>query len=306
MNKLKLGFRNYASQPVLLHLMKEAANNHHDLDWDQEYIGGTEEAAISLLKEDIDVIIGQHYTPYYDLTQGRKVVCLATGENHFRSRLVTVSKINNISQIGGERLVVPDEDWESCLGLSMQVWMDQQGLTGKMDPVMTKPGTELNEVLAGHGEACFLSDYRVLRAREAGLTVHDYLPLLVSIQGVTITTKWEVVQEKDRLLIDFLKSMIDAIHFYKTKKEETLKIIEEVGKKTGRGFREKKYMEYSYNDFVNNLEAKPYPHPEAIMNSFAKCLKVFPDAAKVNPQVLWDTHLLREIDESGYIDKLYS
>lgn len=305
MNKLKLAFRNYASQPVLLHLMKEAANARHNLDWDLEYVGGTEEAAVSLLKEDIDIIAGQHYTPYYDLLHGRKLVCLATAENHFRHRLVTVPSINNVSQIGGQRLVVPDEDWESCMGLSMQVWMDQQGLSGKMVPVMAKPGTETDEVLAGHGEACFLSDARLLRAKEAGLVVHDYLPLLTCIQGVTVTTKWEVVQEKSALLVDFLKSLIDAIHFYKTRKEDTLRVIEEVGKKTGRGSRERRYAEYSYNDFVNNLEAKPYPHPEAIMNAFAKCIKIYPEAAKVNPQVLWDTHLLREIDESGYINKLY-
>jgi hypothetical protein len=305
MNKLKLAFRNYASQPVLLQLMKEAANAKHNLDWDLEYIGGTEEAAVSLLKEDIDIIIGQHYTPYYDLAQGRKLVCLATGENHFRNRLVTVPKITNVSQIGGERLVVPDEDWDSCMGLSMRVWMDQHGLGDKMEPVPVKPGTELNEVLGGRGDACFLSDHRVLRAREAGLMVHDYLPLLTSIQGVTITTKWGVVQEKAALLKDFLKSMIDAIHFYKTKKEETLAIMEEVGKKTGRGGREKKYLEYGYREFVNNLEARPYPHPLAIMNAFAKCVKLYPEASGVNPQVLWDTHLLREIDESGYIDALY-
>ena len=41
------------------------------------------------------------------------------------------------------------------------------------------------------------------------------------------------------------------------------------------------------------------------MNAFAKCVKLYPEAAQVNPQVLWDTHLLREIDESGYIDALY-
>ena len=305
MNSLRLAFRNYSSQPVLLHLMKEAANAKHNLDWELEYVGGTEEAAVSLLKEDIDIIAGQHYTPYYDLLHGRKLVCLATAENHFRHRLVTVSKINNVRQIGGERLVVPDEDWDSCMGLSMRVWMDQHGLGDKMEPVPVKPGTELNEVLAGRGEACFLSDFKVLKAREAGLVVHDYLPLLTCIQGVTVTTKWEVVQEKPRLLTDFLKSMIDAIHFYKTKKERTLAIIEEVGKKTGRGSREGRYVEYSYNDFVNNLEAKPYPHPVAIMNAFAKCVKLYPEASRVNPQVLWDTHLLREIDESGYIDQLY-
>jgi hypothetical protein len=32
---------------------------------------------------------------------------------------------------------------------------------------------------------------------------------------------------------------------------------------------------------------------------------VDPDARKVNPLSLWDMHIVRKIDDSGFIDRLY-
>jgi hypothetical protein len=54
------------------------------------------------------------------------------------------------------------------------------------------------------------------------------------------------------------------------------------------------------------LEAKPYPTLAAIQNVFALALKRDPDIKNFNPLALWDLHYLREIDDSGYINRLYA
>jgi hypothetical protein len=47
-----------------------------------------------------------------------------------------------------------------------------------------------------------------------------------------------------------------------------------------------------------------FPRLDAIQNVFALALKRDPEIKHFNPLALWDLHYLREIDDSGYIDRL--
>jgi hypothetical protein len=61
-----------------------------------------------------------------------------------------------------------------------------------------------------------------------------------------------------------------------------------------------------YENQVTSLESAPYPSIEAIQNVFALGVKRNPEIKEFNPLVLWDLHYLKEIDDSGYIRKLYA
>jgi hypothetical protein len=54
------------------------------------------------------------------------------------------------------------------------------------------------------------------------------------------------------------------------------------------------------------LEDKPYPTLDAIRNVFALVLKRDPEIKSFNPLALWDLHYLSEIDDSGYVNRLYA
>lgn len=54
------------------------------------------------------------------------------------------------------------------------------------------------------------------------------------------------------------------------------------------------------------MPAKPYPDAQAIINAYdLGCMKS-EEAKQLSPMALWDLHYLRELDNSGYINKLYS
>jgi hypothetical protein len=61
-----------------------------------------------------------------------------------------------------------------------------------------------------------------------------------------------------------------------------------------------------YDAQAASLETKPYPTLDAIQNVFALALKRDPEIKSFNPLALWDLHYLREIDDSGYINRLYA
>lgn len=43
----------------------------------------------------------------------------------------------------------------------------------------------------------------------------------------------------------------------------------------------------------------------AVFNVYEEAKRQSKDAERIHPLALWDFHLLREIDDSGYIDNLY-
>jgi hypothetical protein len=52
------------------------------------------------------------------------------------------------------------------------------------------------------------------------------------------------------------------------------------------------------------LPLKPYPDTQAIANAYALCCMQYPEARTKSPLALWDTHYLRDLDLSGFIDEL--
>jgi len=57
---------------------------------------------------------------------------------------------------------------------------------------------------------------------------------------------------------------------------------------------------------VAKLLPKPYPDHEAVANAYKLCCLKSPEAEEMSPMALWDLHYLRELDNSGFIDALYT
>ena len=61
-----------------------------------------------------------------------------------------------------------------------------------------------------------------------------------------------------------------------------------------------------YDDIAPGLSAKLYPTMAAIGNVYEAAKRFDAAAADINPMELWDMHHVRRIDDSGFIDSLYS
>ncbi len=100
-----------------------------------------------------------------------------------------------------------------------------------------------------------------------------------------------------------LKGIIEGTHFFKTQKAKTIAILE---KKYGSEGWDREVVEHVYKELAAILENKPYPSLPAIRNVFELAKRQAPESAKINPMALWDMHYLRQIDDTGFIDKLYA
>jgi hypothetical protein len=100
------------------------------------------------------------------------------------------------------------------------------------------------------------------------------------------------------------KGLVDGIHFFLTRKQETLEILKEHATPILK-LQSDEEVETLYDEWARSLERKPYPNLQAISNVFQLAVRRDPEIAGYNPLSLWDTHFVRELDDSGYIDKLY-
>jgi hypothetical protein len=98
--------------------------------------------------------------------------------------------------------------------------------------------------------------------------------------------------------------MVDAIHFFKTRPDETRSILTEAVCPL-LDIRTPDDVAHLADTWAALLSPKPYPHPLAIWNLYA--LDVAKDESLNHIEALepWDLSILQAIDRSGYIDALY-
>jgi hypothetical protein len=94
--------------------------------------------------------------------------------------------------------------------------------------------------------------------------------------------------------------MVRGVHFFKTRKQDTLKIL---AKFLGTNDREALMEAWDYGD---EMPAKPYPVEtavQAVINHVAEADAKF---AQHKPAEFMETGPLSELDKSGFIDRLYA
>jgi ABC-type nitrate/sulfonate/bicarbonate transport system substrate-binding protein len=132
---------------------------------------------------------------------------------------------------------------------------------------------------------------------EAGCHVLQLEPLPM-INGPTLTTAITALERKDRLGERMVKAIVMGIHFARAHREETERILE------GLRSREPEAGSVRYES-LTRMPIKPYPAVDAVANAYELCLMKIPEAKDFSPLALWDTHYLRDLDQSGFIDGLY-
>jgi ABC-type nitrate/sulfonate/bicarbonate transport system substrate-binding protein len=272
------------------------------------YCDSSSEAEAALFSGKIDLISGNHISPYALVARGKPIVSLASPTNSVSDRLVSREPISSLAQIRGKRIVdttILDNGGgynhirgnhmlyilEAGLELSDVRWTE---ITDRMSSEFRT--AQFHAMKEGEGDVTFLTgDTR--RYEEAGFSVLQ-LPRLPMINGPTLTTTVTALNKYDRFGERLVLAQVLGIHFARTRKEETEKIID------GLKQREPEARSVSYNS-VAKLLAKPYPDHQAVANAYRLCCMKAPEAKELSPLAMWDLHYLRQLDNSGFIDQLY-
>ena len=97
-----------------------------------------------------------------------------------------------------------------------------------------------------------------------------------------------------------MRAFVEAIHIYKTRPDFSKKVIAKYMRIT-----DPEAVEDSYQFFSRLVPAKPYPPLDGIKEALLELGEKETKARNARPEDFADMSLVKELDDSGYIDSLY-
>jgi ABC-type nitrate/sulfonate/bicarbonate transport system substrate-binding protein len=306
---LRIIYRSNSHAPFWVVAGKSGVWEKNGLDVDTSPQLVREKAVEALKSKHVDLISGNHHNLYVRNAQnGEDFVHLAQAANNWtENKLVVSSKIQSVQDLRGKTIVA--DKLNSHAGLNIWLFLRQEGLDvdrGDIKLVEQRGSSSEDRwkgVLDGEYDGTFVTIPHDARAAKAGAHVIS-MRQMPMIRGVTLTTTMSFVKSHEEEIRRLLRGFVDAVHFFLTRKAETLEILREHATPILH-LQSDAEVDAIYDEWALSLQRKPYPSPEAIANVFQLALRRDPEVKGFNPLALWNTHYLRELDDSGYIDKLY-
>jgi ABC-type nitrate/sulfonate/bicarbonate transport system substrate-binding protein len=174
------------------------------------------------------------------------------------------------------------------------------------DVAILQTGGETESLLALQNktvDAAVLSEPFSTLAQQSGLVlVYDLSGLKVPYTLHGIGTRKSIVRERRDMVLRFTRTYLEGIHLFKTNKSLSLNTLKKLARLTDLSVMESIYEEYSQK----LIPAVPYPTAAGIQTIIDHLAKSRPQAKSLNPNDFIDSSLLKEIEESGFVKRLYS
>jgi NitT/TauT family transport system substrate-binding protein len=182
------------------------------------------------------------------------------------------------------------------------------GLTPLKDVSMMATGSPLDRLAAlesGRAQATALTFPSSFVLWKKGFNIlADLSTLEFPFQTTGIATTRRFIQKNSEVIKKYVKAQIEAVHRLKKDRGTTLKILAKyfVGVKDTEAF-EKAYDRVVTNDKI--VPPKQYPTVEGIKSVLDMMAENEPRAKKANPEDFVEMRFVKELDDSGFIDRLY-
>lgn len=303
--EIRIAYRHGLQAPIFT-LKSGRIFEKYGLDVSFHHTPETDDAEGGLLSGKFDIVFGNHIRPFVDRARGEKVVYIAQPMNFWQHSLIARPGIRTLQDLRGKRLGVSGVGDHGELVIRAE--LKRANLKREEIDIVVLEGRfnrrkNYERVKAGEIDAVFASPPLDWLARREGLSVVEVTPY-PQIQGATITTRSDFLQENGDIIPDLLKAYCEGLHHYHTRREDTIDTLQEALQPTF-GIQEREAYEHLYEKQKQILEKKPYPKLEAIQCVFEIATWEHPEIEGFNPFSVWDLHYLRELDETGFIDRLY-
>lgn len=318
MDHVAFPYRSSSHLP-LLHVIAESGSwAKHNLEVKYDYGISAGDAHRQVPSGEVEFVGGNHVSTYAHRARGDSWVYLGQTLNYVNSKLCVRpdSGINGINDLFGKKVGTRG----SHPGLNDWLYLKQRGLDedrdevelinqikhkkGDMDPIKGAEAAEplYDWVKKKKVDAAFLTQPAAEFAKQAGMKLIDIEPLPM-IWFTTVSSSLKFVEKNPDLVERFLKGIMEGIHFFKTQREKSIKIIQT--RYTKEGKLNKLLATLTYESLADTLEPKLMPAMQSIANVYQEALRQDKDARKINPLELWDVHFVRKIDDSGFVRNLY-
>lgn len=138
-------------------------------------------------------------------------------------------------------------------------------------------------------------------AEKFGLNVLLDIPKLgIEVLYFDVVTTRGFLKKEEEAVRRFVKAMVEGIHYYKTHKAKSVEIMARYMR-----VKDPKMLEAGYDFNARTYNQKPYPFIRGIQLVLEQLAQNNPAVKEINVERFFDAKLIKELDESGFIDGLY-
>jgi NitT/TauT family transport system substrate-binding protein len=297
-NKVIIGYANFSPTYASVWVAKEMGFfEKHKLNADIIFIRGGAMGTQALVSRSFDFIVAGGVAAVEAALSGAEIVIVAVPSNRMDQVLVARKEISQPLQLKGKKIAV-----NSLVGsaiLAIKILVHALGLNPDKDVTYVTsgdPATRLAALQSGLVEATGLSPPFTLTAKRAGFNVFDNIPALDNLEypSASLIVRQESVR-KDPLLIDKVtRSIIEAVHFFKTHKPESKRILQKYLR-----LRNPDELEEAYVLLSARFIDKPYPTAQSVQTILD--WSRHPKAKTADPAQFIAPQFVAKLDKEGFI-----
>src|SRR5262245_13612161 len=229
-------------------------------------------------------------------TQGAPLAIVATLENKLPMQLISRPEIKEPQQLRGKVIGINrlGGSNDAAVYMALKAW--------KMEPkdiTMLQTGgtaSRMASLINKKIDATVQSYPEIIQARRLGMNVLADLGEFGNYTNTSNIVTRSYLQQNRALIKGFIKGQMEGMHYVKTNKEGSLKIL-------------RKYLQVAdveavdatYEYFAKRLPRTPRTEPDGIKNVLNSI-----GAGQRNPAEFIDMSLIDEIEKEGFVQKLYA
>ena len=273
------------------------------LDVELVFIEGGATAVKALLSGDVAFAQMAGPSVLQNSLQGLDVVIIAGFLNTMDYQLMVHNSITQPDQLKGKTVAV--SRFGSSSDFATRYALDRYGLAPGKDVTILEIGSQparFAALEAGKIQGAMVAVPLTRKAKNLGFhTLADLQMLGLEYQHTALVTSRSLIKSKPNLVRNALKAFVEGIHYYKTRRKEALAILQKYLKGN-----QPEDLEETYDAIgLTLIPEKPYPTLRGIQIMLQELAAKEPKAGTARPEQFADMSFIKELDSSGFIDRLY-
>ena len=302
LKKVRLAYAGWEVGTAIVYVGIDAGIfKQYDLEVEEVFIRDPLSAGIqSLIGADFLIGFGNPLAILQPMLSGADIVSLGTHVSAVPSRMGVSADISEIKDLKGKKVGVSGIGERS--DLLARVILRRAGLDPVKDVEIVSAGLAPSRVAAlskNFIQGAPLTPKIADQAKQLGLKVLEVkdVPL---ITAMLMTTR-SFIKRDEEAVRRFLKGYLAAIHFYLTRRNESIAIIRKYF-----GGTDPSALGNMYNAFAAQLTPLPLPNREAAQALIDAASVVNPKSSNIKPVDLFEPRFLEELRANGFLEELYA
>jgi NitT/TauT family transport system substrate-binding protein len=304
LRKLNIAYTSTSPYSAPLIIGKEAGLfKKHGLDPTLILTPGGSLGFQAMMGGDIAMVLGNPAAAVTANLAGADIVVIASLQNTFPFNLISIPAIKKIDQLVGGKVAI--SRFGSATDTAIRMSLTKVGLNPAKDVTILQIGTQTSRFAALQTktvQAALITPPFTLTARKMGYnTLIDMAVLNIPFVNTALLTRRGFIKSQHETVQRAVAVLSEAIHFYKTEKEPTIKILSKYLQTTDREALEETYKEVA----LKATPEKPYASLPGMQTIIDELAQQNPKIKGINAEDLVDMSFVKKLDDDGFFKRLY-